>query len=81
VYVGFNLRTGRIVRQDGLWSGDRVSSTSRQERKGNIKVDDRLSSGTRTWGEGRRNVKKRKNKVGPHGQRRRRVHFDVDLDS
>ena len=82
VNVGSNLRTGRIVRQDGLRSGDPwVSRASEQGWKGNIiKVDDRLSSGTRTWGEGRRKAKKGKNKVIPHGQRRRRVHF-VDVDS
>ena len=79
VNVGCNLRTGRIARQDGLRSGDPwVSRASGQGRKGNIKVDDRLSSGARTWGEGRRKVKKGKNKVIPYGQRRRRVHFDVD---
>ena len=55
VNVGSYLCTGRIVQQDGLRSGGPcacVSSTSGQGWEGNIKVDDRLSSGTRTWGGG-----------------------------
>lgn len=76
--VGFDLRTGRGVRQHGLRSGNpRISSARRRRRKGN-KVDGRLSSGTRSLRKGSRSVKKCKNEVRSHAQRRGRVHFDVD---
>ena len=74
--VGFDLRTGRIVRQYGLWRGARcISRTRGRRRKGN-KGNGRLGSGTQTLRKGSRSVEK--NEVRPHAQRRGRVHFDVD---